>query len=289
MKWSNLQIFLSVHRQGSLRQAAKELGVTQPTVARQLNNLERDLGFSLFERTRSGHKLTQFGKEMLQDVEHVENAIHRVDHHACVLRDKLHNSIRIGVVPGETAAMVLMKGLAQRKGGPKIELVDISTRAHVDRRQPDFMVRHHIPKEGGGLTRRVGTIDCAIFGDEKFIGDRMPPLSPSELNHLPYISYLEEQSGYVTSRWLNKWAKGRPPTERMMNTDLIAAAVGRGMGVSVLPCFLGKTLTGAVQLSSPIVELRSEYWIINGDGISVSDQTHQIVEWVVTCFKELSA
>ena len=49
MEWSDVRTFLTVARSGSLRSAARELGVSQPTVGRRLQALEAALGLPLFE------------------------------------------------------------------------------------------------------------------------------------------------------------------------------------------------------------------------------------------------
>jgi DNA-binding transcriptional LysR family regulator len=53
---------------GSLRRAAELCHVNQSNVSRALKQLEDHLGVSLFERTRSGVRLTQGGEHLLADV-----------------------------------------------------------------------------------------------------------------------------------------------------------------------------------------------------------------------------
>lgn len=54
---------------GSIRAAAKSLGMGQPQLTRQLSELERNLSCCLFERTRSGVSCTETGEKMLTLVE----------------------------------------------------------------------------------------------------------------------------------------------------------------------------------------------------------------------------
>lgn len=46
--------FTAVARSGSIRKAAKSLGIGQPQLTRQMSDLERHLGFALLQRTRAG-------------------------------------------------------------------------------------------------------------------------------------------------------------------------------------------------------------------------------------------
>lgn len=74
-----LRYALLVAEQGSLRRAAEILNLSQSTVSRRLQILERRLGVALFERTRNGTKPTIAGDRFLRDAEvgarHLEQAV----------------------------------------------------------------------------------------------------------------------------------------------------------------------------------------------------------------------
>lgn len=52
--WDLYRTFLAVMREGSLSSAARQLGLAQPTVGRQIERLEEELGVSLFVRSPRG-------------------------------------------------------------------------------------------------------------------------------------------------------------------------------------------------------------------------------------------
>ena len=59
--WTLLRAFLEVAVSGSMSQAARSLGSSQPTLSRQIAQLEAQLGQALFERTTRGVRLTEAG------------------------------------------------------------------------------------------------------------------------------------------------------------------------------------------------------------------------------------
>ncbi|MFC5373858.1 LysR family transcriptional regulator [Brevundimonas faecalis] len=61
-----LKYAVYVAEAGSFRRAADRLSISQSTVSRRVQMLERQLGCSLFERTRSGAGLTPEGERFLQ-------------------------------------------------------------------------------------------------------------------------------------------------------------------------------------------------------------------------------
>lgn len=52
--WALLRAFLAVAEAGSLSRAAVELGSSQPTLSRQMSELEAQTGHALFERSQRG-------------------------------------------------------------------------------------------------------------------------------------------------------------------------------------------------------------------------------------------
>ena len=67
MRLEQLQAFLAIADTGSFQQAARQCGVTQSTISRQIQALEADLGLELFHRT-SHAKLTLGGERLLPRV-----------------------------------------------------------------------------------------------------------------------------------------------------------------------------------------------------------------------------
>ena len=61
MKFSAVRDFLAVAERGSLRAAARQLNGSQPAISRSIQELERELGVVLFERSPSGVQLTPMG------------------------------------------------------------------------------------------------------------------------------------------------------------------------------------------------------------------------------------
>jgi len=74
----HLRYFVGVGEEQHYGRAAKRLGIAQPALSRQIQDLERELGFALFERLPRGVKLSAAGKLFLDDarqiLQHVDEA-----------------------------------------------------------------------------------------------------------------------------------------------------------------------------------------------------------------------
>lgn len=285
MNWSDFRIFLAVAQTGSLRQAAEILGVTQPTVSRRLRSFEGDVGIPLFERDRDGHRLTPAGAEILPEIRAVESAALRVEQRSLSLAAHLTETVRVGA--GETSAAVLARGLHLLDCGPTVEIIITDKSSQLETRAPEILVLHDMPKSDTGMTRRVGSVGCAVYGPASFADARPLPLSQADLATLPWLGFVEEQEHYVTMNWLRTLMRSRAPSARLMNIDLMVAAVTEKVGVAVLPCFKGDVLPNLVRLSEEIEPLRADYWTVIQPDLARNASVRIVANWIIECFRAI--
>jgi LysR family transcriptional regulator, regulator of abg operon len=77
MKLHQLRDFVAVASTGSLRAAARSLGLTQPSLTKSIQQLEKELGYPLFNRHARGAVLSFAGRAFLPRAETVLNELHR--------------------------------------------------------------------------------------------------------------------------------------------------------------------------------------------------------------------
>lgn len=66
MEIRHFRYFLSVARLGHFTRAAEQLGIAPPTLSRQIQDMERQLGVRLFERSQREVCLTAAGEALTQ-------------------------------------------------------------------------------------------------------------------------------------------------------------------------------------------------------------------------------
>lgn len=71
MTFRHLECALKAARAGSINNAAKDLLVSQPYLSNMINSLEKELGYTLFVRSRHGISCTPQGQEFMQYAEHI--------------------------------------------------------------------------------------------------------------------------------------------------------------------------------------------------------------------------
>ena len=98
-----LRYFLAVAREGSMTGAANFLHVTQPTLSRQLKELEEELGTRLFVRHSHSVSLTPEGMRLRKRAEEVVDMIEKTEAEFAVKEKSVGGEIHIGA--GETRVM----------------------------------------------------------------------------------------------------------------------------------------------------------------------------------------
>lgn len=89
--------FCIVAEEMSFTRAAKRLNVDQAWLSRQIQQLEDQLGFRLFERTTRKINLTPEGEAFLENAEELAAIVEKVRESARSLHDKRHDELRVGV------------------------------------------------------------------------------------------------------------------------------------------------------------------------------------------------
>ena len=106
MELRHLRYFLMVAREGTISGAAAALHVSQPSLSRQMQELERELGVRLFERGSRHVTLTEPGMRLRQRAEEIVDLVGRTEDEFSLTADTLAGEVRVG--GGETQAMGLL-------------------------------------------------------------------------------------------------------------------------------------------------------------------------------------
>ena len=97
-----MQYFLAVIREGTISAAAESLHVAQPSLSRQMKDLEEELGVTLFERGNRRITLTEEGQVLRRRAEELVRLMQLTQEEIAQVKHQLTGSIRIGA--GESQA-----------------------------------------------------------------------------------------------------------------------------------------------------------------------------------------
>lgn len=117
-----LRDLLAVVETGSLRAAARRLGLTQPSLTKSLRQLEETTALALFVRSKHGVTLTPEGQRLVEHARAIESEIRRTAQDLESLRGGAAKSVSIGVSMAAALAFVARAVAALRKREPALDV-----------------------------------------------------------------------------------------------------------------------------------------------------------------------
>ena len=187
--WNRARAFLVTAEEGSLSAAARALGLAQPTLGRQVEALQDELGVILFERVGRGLRLTPAGHELVAHVRAMGDAASRFSIAAFGQNDDMSGPVRISASDAY-AGMVLPPIIAAiREQEPRItiELVASNTASDLLRREADIALRNFRPKEPDLIARKIRDAQARLYGANTYL-ERIDPLkTPDDLSGAQFI------------------------------------------------------------------------------------------------------
>ena len=262
LSWDDFRYVKAIADTRSLAGAATELSVNHSTVFRRLAQIEQQLGSRLFERSRSGYALTPCGEEMVRLAERMGEDI--VTFERQVTGHDLRPSGELRVTTNDTVLLHLMTGVfaAFRKAYPEIVLdVVVSNQAlNLSKRDADVAVRATDRPPDALIGRRAASIAWAVFG----ASEREPASFDTEADahSVDWVGFGENLANLKAAKWLKDHAAPGRVVYRINTVLGLAEAAAAGMGLALLPCFIGSATPGLTRLTGPIGDLANGIWLL---------------------------
>jgi DNA-binding transcriptional LysR family regulator len=115
MKLELIETFLATLTHGSIRAAARQMGLSQPGVSRKLRQLEEELGVALLKRSAQGVTLTVYGEAFARRARTIVNETQRAVGEVAQMRGEREGVVRIMLAPASSVDWVARAvGLFQR-------------------------------------------------------------------------------------------------------------------------------------------------------------------------------
>lgn len=239
--WNRARAFLVTAEEGSLSAAARALGMAQPTLGRQVDALEEELGVILFERVGRGFTLTPSGLELLDHVRQMGDAASRVSLAAAGQSQSIEGSVCIAASEIHAAMLLppILAKLRVMQPGISIEIVASSRASDLRRREADIALRNFRPTEPDLVARKLRDMPARLYATPGYLERIGNPKLPYDLRHADFISI--DSSG-VFLKGLN--ALGMNLTERNFpilteNYLVMWEMVKQGLGIGVLDGLIG--------------------------------------------------
>ena len=181
--WALYRSFLEVLRTGSQSQAARRLGLTQPTVRRHVETLERELGRTLFLRSTSGLIPNELALSLRASAEAIEAEAASIERRAAS-DDGMTGTVRISasrIVAAEVLPPILAD-LRSEEPGLRFEIDGSNAQADLLHRGADVAVRMTRPTQLDLVQRHVGEVAIGLYAHRSWIDRHGQPCDAEALS-----------------------------------------------------------------------------------------------------------
>lgn len=253
MNFRQLQTFVEIVNLGSFAAAAKKLNATQSTISARIQELEQDLGVTLFDRSQRKATVTAKGRELIG---YAERALALQDDIRRQIgpSEGLSGLIRVGVA--ELVAMTWLPRFAATltERYPQVTLeLDISLTSPLRNRlvSGDLDIAF-IPGPAfdvGLEIQSLGAVQFCWMAGAAF-AERDRPLVAADFSDLRILSLGENSVHFETvSTWLAESGSTQRP-DLCNSMTVLAMLTAAGVGVSLLPpmCYGRELAAGELKI-----------------------------------------
>lgn len=106
MNWNQLQYIVTTAQEKSISKAAKKLFISQPSLTLSIQNLEKELGVTIFERTRGALALTYAGQLYYDWALNTLHSREQLDARIGDIKEQASHQIRLGISPHRSTILL---------------------------------------------------------------------------------------------------------------------------------------------------------------------------------------
>ena len=239
--WNRARAFLVSAQEGSLSAASRALGVSQPTLGRQVSALEKELDTILFERVGQGLRLTPSGLRLLEYVRSMGEAAEKLALTASGHAQTLEGSICI--TAGEAISAVLLPPilakLRQEQPGIQVELVASNATLDLRRREADIAIRNYRPTQNNLVAKKIRDVPGQLYASPEYLKKLGPISQASDLCRADFIGF--DHSDALRDVLATMGVDLRPDNFPLLTANHLVQWewVKQGLGIGVMQADIG--------------------------------------------------
>lgn len=270
--WDLYRAFLAVLEEGSLSGGARSLGLTQPTVGRQIEALEQALGVKLFIRSQTGLAPTDTALSLRPFADNLRvtaNALRRASTAA-----SQRGTVRITAsdVVGAEVLPPILTALREARPDICIELLLSNRTQDLLQRDADIAVRMVQPSQGALVARKVGAIPLGLFAHRRYLAQAGMPASVAELKQHALIGFDQETS-YIRAMQKRGLQLSREMFSLCTDNQLAQlAAIRAGYGIGMCQTALARHNPDLQPVLAGAVTSELETWIVMHEDLRSSER-----------------
>ena len=280
LDWNQLKAFLETAETGSLSAAARKLGLTQPTLSRQVAAIEQHMGVTLFERVGKTMALTPTGLDLLEHARAMGAAAEALAMAATGRSQAVGGVVSVSATDAVAAYLLppLVRRLREQEPGILIEVISSNALSDLLRREADIAIRHVKPEQPELIARLVREATAGFYASEGWVKAHGHPRTAEQAADLPFVG--SDRSGQLLAYLKHH---GLPLTEA--NFSCYAdhsvphwALVQQGMGIGVVGDDMVRDTPGIVRVLDDVPPVRFPIWLVTHRELRTSRRIRVVFE-----------
>ena len=243
MNLNQIKSFLAVSQVLNFTNAARQNGVPQSTISRQINDLEQQLGVRLFYRTKRDVRLTEEGRAFLPYAQEIQEAARKGAYAVKQLHDGAKGRLSIATIPtSERLLMECLKTFGEKYPDIVVDITYLSNGSSLLEKEDDlydfrFLYLDMLPDSDEYDVAETHTDRLNIVVPR---GHRLSGSGPkvSGLQQERFILISEEENPILYMHVMNYCRTHRfSPNIVNQFSDMksVLLSVSAGLGISILP------------------------------------------------------
>lgn len=281
MNWDDLRYVLAVAEANSLAGAARLLQVNHTTVLRRIAAVEVQLGTRLFDRLPSGYALTAGGEELLSAARLMSETVTSLERKLAGQDARVEGMLRVTTT--DTLAVSLMPKLLSefQAAYPDVlvELISENAFANLTKRDADIAIRPATDPPEMLFGRRIASIAFSIYASARSGNQHSTSTRLSELGESSWVGLDDSLSSSAAARWMHAHVPSDRISIHCNSLVTVAKAAETGIGLAVLPCYLGDLTDGLVRVGEPIDKLISALWILTHEDLKHTARVNAFMQF----------
>ena len=269
ISWDDQRIFFAVLEAGSLSGAARQLGLSHPTVRARLENLERQLGTVLFTRSVSGLAPTDVAVTLGDTVRKMVLASELFVRQATAVSGEIAGTLRVSVsdVMGLEVIPPMLVTLREKHPSLRIELVLSNKQANVLDHEVDIAVRNAVPRQQALVARRVQQVPIGFFAAHTYAARRGLPVRFEDIFSHDVVGPDRDQTDLAAVEALgSQLLKCLVLRTDSQPAQMAAARAGLGIGAFQIP--IGEADSRLVRVLPDFVIGTIDVWLVTHENLA---------------------
>lgn len=239
MNWDDAKIFLALYREGTLRGAARRVGVDQATIGRRIAAMEHALSATLFLRTSKGYRLTQVGEVVLASAQQMELAATDFVRAAQGVDNRLVGEVNVATTDTLGTDFLLPALAALHRDHPDIRVIlKTSTQVvNLPLREADIAIRTVRPSNLDLIIRKLASWPIGLYASQDYLARHGLPKMGSGFNGHSLVVYEPHWQSSRVATLLDEPADGAKIVAGVDTSLMLRQALlmGLGLGEMVVP------------------------------------------------------